>query len=155
MNYPRIHANEREWEEIRMESELLMKDEVYQVVGAAFAVMNELGSGYLEPVYQESMELELSLRSISFEPQKLIYIQYKGVTLKKYYCADLLCFGKLLVELKVQECLTGREMAQVLNYLKATGIEVAVLINFGPDNKIEWKRIVRSQRVEMFDYDND
>jgi hypothetical protein len=66
MNYPRIHANEREWEDIEMESELLMKDEVYQVMGAAFAVMNELGSGFLEAVYQESMELELGLRSIPF-----------------------------------------------------------------------------------------
>ena len=155
MKRPLIYANEREWEKLGMESELLMKDEVYQVVGAAFAVMNELGSGYFEAVYQESMELELALRSIPFESQKLINIQYKGVTLKKYYCGDLFCFGKPLVELKVQECLTGREMAQVLNYLKATGIEVAVLINFGPDNKIEWKRIVRSQRPEIFPDDNN
>jgi GxxExxY protein len=139
-----------------MESALLFKEEVYQIVGTAYEVMNEMGSGYLEPVYQESMELEFGLRELPFEPQKLINIQYKGIALKKYYLADFLCFGSVLVELKVQEKLTGREMAQVLNYLKATGIQVAVLIKFGPDNKVEWKRIVRSQHVEEFnDVDNE
>ena len=123
-----------------MDEELLLKDEVYRVVGAAFAVMKELGSGYLEAVYQEGMELELNLRSIPFEPRKLIYIYYKGIRLKKYYCADLLCFGTLLVELKVMDRLSGTEMAQVLNYLKASGIEVALLINFAHNNKIEWTR---------------
>ena len=134
-----------------MESELLFKDEVYQVVGAAFAVMNELGSGYLEAVYQESMELELGFRSIPFERQEPIPVQYKGVTLKKSYCADLLRFGKLLIELKAQECLTGQDLGQVLNYLKATGIEVAVLINFGRGNRVEWKRIVRTQQFGELD----
>jgi GxxExxY protein len=131
-----------------MEAELTLKEEVYAVVGAAFAVMNELGSGYLEEVYQESMELELGLRGIPFARQQPIPIRYKGIVLKKYYVADLLCFGALLVELKAMECLTGRELGQVLNYLKATGIEVGVLINFGPGNRIEWKRIVRTERFE-------
>jgi GxxExxY protein len=135
-----------------MDQELLLKDEVYRVVGAAFAVMKELGSGYLEAVYQEAMELELNLRSIPFEPQKLIYISYKGIRLKKYYCADLLCFGTVLVELKVMDRLSGTEMAQVLNYLKATGIEVAVLINFAPNNKVEWKPIVRSQELDTVEF---
>ena len=137
-----------------MEEEMLLKDEVYRVMSAAFAVMKELGSGYLEAVYHESMELEFNLLSIPFEPEKLINIKYKGILLKKFYIADFVCFGKLLVELKVQECLTGRDMAQVLNYLKATGIQVAVLINFGPNNKVEWRRIVRSQTIKDFEYDN-
>jgi GxxExxY protein len=133
-----------------MESELLLKEEVYQIVGAAFEVMNEMGSGYLEPVYQESMALEFGLRELPFEPQKELRIRYKEFILAKFYVADFVCFGTVLVELKVQEKLTGREMAQILNYLKATGIEVAVLINFGPDNKVEWKRVVRTQRVSEF-----
>ena len=101
------------------------------------------------------MELELNLRSIPFEPRKLIYIYYKGIRLKKYYCADLLCFGTLLVELKVMDRLSGTEMAQVLNYVKATGIEVAVLVNFAPNNKVEWKRIVRSQEFDTIEFSDD
>jgi GxxExxY protein len=147
-----MNANENAGEE--MEDEMLLKDEVYRVMGAAFAAMKELGSGYLEAVYHESMGLEFKLQEIPFEPEKLINIKYKGIILKKFYIADFVCFGKLLVELKVQECLTGRDMAQVLNYLKATGIEVGVLINFGPHNKVEWKRIVRTQTIRDFQYND-
>src|SRR3954451_17366971 len=105
-----------------MEDELFMKKEVYEVVGSAFEVMKEMGGGFLEHVYQESMELELGLRIVPFEPQAKITVRYKGVPLKQYYVADLLCFGgRLLVELKTLDHLTSRETAQVLNYLMATG----------------------------------
>ncbi len=129
-----------------MEDELLLKKEVYSVVGAAFEVMREMGGGFLEHVYQESMELELGLRSIPFEPQAKILVRYKGVPLKQYYIADFVCYGRVLVELKTMDRLTSREVAQVLNYLKATGIEVAVLINFKDDGIVEWKRIVRTDQ---------
>ena len=129
-----------------MEGELLLKKEVYNVVGAAFEVMKEMGGGFLEHVYQESMELELGLRSIPFESQAKIIVRYKGVPLKQYYVADLVCYGRVLVELKTMDRLTSREVAQVLNYLKATGIEVAVLVNFKDDGIVEWKRIVRTDQ---------
>ena len=122
--------------------ELIYKDEVYSIMGAAMDVHRELGSGFLESVYQEALEMELTRRQIPFESQKPIKIIYKGMTLNKEFVADLICYGKIIVELKAQENLSGKEEAQVLNYLKATGIKVAVVINFGSHPKLEWKRLV-------------
>ena len=122
--------------------ELIFKDEVYAIMGAAMDVHRELGSGFLESVYQEALEMELISRQIPFESQKSIQIIYKGKTLDKEFIADLICFGKIIVELKAQENLSGKEEAQVLNYLKATGIKVGVVINFGSHPKLEWKRLV-------------
>ena len=123
-------------------NELQLKDEVYAVVGAAMEVYNVLGHGFLEAVYQEAMELELTERRIPFEPQKLLTIMYKGRCLKKEYITDLMCFSSLIVELKVMERLTPREEAQLLNYMHATGVRVGVLINFGHSKGLDWKRMV-------------
>src|SRR5437870_1416975 len=111
-------------------AELICKEEVYAVVGAAMEVYNELGPGFLEPVYQEALSLELAARCIPFVPQKELHVHYKGRQLEKVYIADFLAFDKVIVEIKAIECLTPREEAQLLNYLKATGLEVGVLINF-------------------------
>ena len=123
--------------------ELVYKDEVFAIVGAAMEVYNELGPGFLEPVYQEAMEIELESRELPFEPQKSLRITYKGRVLKKEYFADLACYDKIIVELKALDRLTTREEAQLLNYLKATGIRVGLLINFGGRHKLEWRRFVR------------
>ena len=123
--------------------ELLLKEEVYAIVGAAIDVYNELGSGFLEAVYQEAMELELALRSVPFEPQKELCIYYKGHCLKKKYCADLICFGSVLVEIKVMRQLGSGEESQLLNYLNATGLRVGILINFGDAGRLDWKRMIR------------
>jgi GxxExxY protein len=123
-------------------TELIFKDDVYAVVGAAMEVHRVLGHGFLEPVYQEAAEMELARRKIPFEAQKSVKIVYKGETLKKEFVADLICFGKIVVELKVQDSLSGREEAQVLNYLKATGLKLGLVINFGSHPKLEWKRLV-------------
>jgi GxxExxY protein len=122
--------------------ELIFKDEVYAIMGAAMDVHRELGSGFLESVYQEALELELSRREIPFEAQKAIKIVYKVETLKKEFIADFFCYGMIIIELKAQDVLSGREEAQVLNYLKATGIKLGLLINFGSQPKLEWKRLV-------------
>jgi GxxExxY protein len=103
-------------------SELLLRNEVYAVIGAAIEVHRELGPGFLEAVYQEAMEIELRRRGISFEPRKLLSITYKGSRLKKEYQADLVCCGQMIVELKALDRLSGKEEAQILNYLKATGL---------------------------------
>jgi GxxExxY protein len=123
--------------------DILLKDEVYAVVGAAIAVHSELGPGFLEAVYQEAMEIELQERSIPYEIQKLLPIKYRGRTLSKEYVADIVCFGSLIVEIKALEKLSGKEEAQLLNYLKASGRRVGLLINFGSHGKLEWKRFVR------------
>jgi len=122
--------------------ELIFKDEVYSIMGAAMDVHRELGSDFLESIYQEALEMELTRRQIPFESQRSIKIIYKGKTLNKEFVADLICYGKIIVELKAQESLSGKEEAQVLNYLKATAIKVAVVINFGSHPKLEWKRLV-------------
>jgi len=130
-------------------AELLLKDEVYAVVGAAMEVYNALGPGFLEPVYQEALEMELRERRVPFEAQKELRIYYKGHCLQKTYVADLIAFGKVIVELKALSCLTSHEEAQLLNYLKATGIEVGVLINFGAAGKLEWSRKIKTAQGKM------
>lgn len=122
--------------------DLLYKDEVYAIIGAAIEVHKEMGPGFLEPVYQECLELEFASREIEFEPQRPLPIYYKSRKLKKEYVADFLCMGKIIVEIKALDILSGHETAQVINYLKATGLRVGVLINFGSHGKLEWKRFV-------------
>ena len=125
--------------------ELVLRDEVYAVVGAAIEVHRELGAGFLEAVYQEALERELALRGIAFEAQRELVIHYRGQPLSKLYVCDLLCFDNVLVELKAMDRLTGREEAQLINYLKAAGLPVGLLINFGAHGKLEWRRLVKSQ----------
>lgn len=115
---------------------------MYAIVGAAIEVHKELGVGFLEAVYQEAMELELHGRQIPFESQKVLKIQYKERQLEKTYVADLLCYDQIIVELKVLDRLSGTEEAQVINYLKATGVPVGLLINFGSHGKLQWKHFV-------------
>ncbi len=129
-------------------TELLCKEEVYAVVGAAMEVYNELGSGFLEAVYQEALEIELTLRGIPFEAQKELAILYKGRRLKKTYAADFLTFGKIIVEIKAIDRLTSGDEGQLLNYLSATELEVGVLINFGAKGNLEWKRMVETRKLK-------
>ncbi len=122
--------------------ELILKDEVFQVIGAAIEVHKVLGSGFLEAVYHEALTIELSERAVSSRSQALLKIDYKGRQLKKEYVADFICFDTLIVEIKAQSKLTGIEEAQVINYLKATGYQAGLLINFGSVGKLEWKKFV-------------
>lgn len=112
-------------------TELIYKDEVYKIIGAAMEVHKELGCGFLEAVYQEAFEIELKGRKIPFESQKQLEIFYKGKRLEKEYSADVVCYGKIILELKALDRLTSKEESQILNYLKASGLKVGVLINFG------------------------
>jgi GxxExxY protein len=123
-------------------TELLYKEEVFAIVGAAIEAHRELGSGFLEAVYQEALEIELESRKIPFKARKELAISYKDRQLKKAYEADLVCFEKIIVELKVLDKLSGKEEAQVLNYLKASGLRVGLLMNFGAHGKLEWQRYV-------------
>jgi len=123
-------------------TELLLKDEVYAIIGAAIEVHRQLGTGFLEAVYQDALEIELASRGVPFESQKQFQIWYKGCQLSRFYLADLVCYDKIIVELKAIESLTSRDEAQLLNYLKASGLKVGVLINFSGFPKMEWKRLV-------------
>ena len=123
-------------------AELIYKDEVYDIIGAAMEVCNRLGPGFLEPVYQEALAIEMTHRAIPLKEQAEIKIIYHGQPLKKTYIADYLCYDKIIVEIKAISSLTSREEAQTINYLKATEHRVGVLINFGAHPSLEWKRIV-------------
>lgn len=123
-------------------TDLLYKGEVYAIVGGAMDVYNDLGPGFLENVYQEAMEIELDERKIPSRAIQEIHIKYKGKPLKKFYIADLICYDKIIVEIKAMNNLTLREEGQLINYLKATGIKVGLLINFGHYPSLEWKRLV-------------
>ena len=122
--------------------EVIFKEEVYAIVGAAMDVYFTLGRGFLEPVYQEALGIEFRRRRIPFEPKREIVILYKGEALAKKYEADFLCYGKIIIELKALESLGGRELGQLLNYMKATNCKVGLLINFGSPVRLEWHRYV-------------
>lgn len=127
-----------------MEENLLYKDEVYAIIGAAIDVHKELGSGFLESVYEEAMVLESEKRQIPCKTQVKIPVYYKDKKLTKEFMADYIGYGKIIVEFKCIPQLTKIEEAQLLNYLKATNMEVGLLINFGSHSKLEWKRYVRT-----------
>ena len=121
--------------------ELLFKKESYSIIGAAMEVHRTLGRGFLESVYQESLGLELSIRQVPFSKEQNLDLYYKGEKLNKYFTVDFICFNKIILELKSVSGLTSEHEAQVFNYLKATQLNLALLINFGA-NSLQYKRIV-------------
>jgi len=122
------------------ERELMHSELTRAVIGAAMEVHSNLGPGFLESVYEAAMAIEFNLRNVPYERQKAILVMYKGEKAKDFLC-DFLVDGKVLVELKALKTITGVEEAQVLNYLKATGLEVGLLINFG-EQSLKYKRLV-------------
>ena len=110
------------------------------VIGAAMEVHSNLGPGFLESVYEAAMAIEFDLRSVPYERQKAIPVMYKGKKAKEFFC-DFPVDGKVLIELKALKTITSVEEAQVLNYLKATGLHVGLLINFG-EQSLRYKRLV-------------
>lgn len=121
---------------------LVLEDETYALLGACFEVYKEKGAGFLEPVYQECMEKELALRGIPFLAPAELQLSYKGDPLKQTYQPDLLCYSKVIIELKAVKNLADEHRAQVFNYLRATGLKVGLLVNFGHYPKVEHERIV-------------
>ena len=120
---------------------LINENETYNIIGACFEVHKQLGNGFLEAVYQEALEIELSLRNIPFTREKQLKIKYKGKELKKYYTADFVCYDNIILELKALSELTNTNEAQVLNYLKTTNYKVGLLINFGTKS-LQHKRLI-------------
>jgi len=124
------------------DKEIYLKDEVYAIIGAAIEVHKELGPGFLEAVYHEALEMEETAGNIPFRSKQLLPIYYKGQLLQKHYEADQVGYEQIVVEIKALDRLTNREIAQLLNYLKATRLKVGLLINFGSKGKLEWQRYV-------------
>jgi GxxExxY protein len=117
----------------------------YAILGAAMTVHRILGHGFLEPVYQEAMEHEFVGCGIAYEREHPLPVHYRGKLLQTSYRVDFLCYGSILVELKALQALSGSEEAQVINYMKASGIEKSLLINFGAPS-LQYKRLVLSLR---------
>lgn len=113
----------------------------HAIIGAAMEVHRQLGYGFLEAVYQEALVVELKARGIPFEREALLAIHYKDQILPCVYRADLICYGDILVELKALSAIGGRELAQVLNYLKASGLRLGLILNFGSQH-LQMKRVV-------------
>jgi GxxExxY protein len=121
---------------------ILYRRESYDICGAIFAVHKELGCGFPERVYQDALEYEFRERGIPYEREKEIQVSYKGHPLGEPYRTDFVCYGKIIVELKAVKELEDIHRAQVLNYMKASGMKLGILANFG-EEYIHPERLVR------------
>jgi GxxExxY protein len=127
---------------LEMNIEILYKEESYKIVGACFEVYREKGCGFLEPVYQECMEIELRLQGILYVPKKSLALEYKGCPLRSTYEPDFICYDKIVLELKAVTELMDEHRAQLQNYLRAAGLKLGLLVNFGHYPKAQVERIV-------------
>lgn len=125
-----------------MENKILYKEECYNIQGAIFEVYKEMGSGFLESVYQECLEIELKSKNIPFLPQEQLKIKYKKEILNQTYKPDFICYDKIIVELKTAKDITDEHRAQVFNYLKATEFRLGIIVNFGHYPKAQVERII-------------
>ena len=124
------------------ESDLLYSGLKKNIIGAAIEVHKVLGAGFLENVYEESLAIELELRSIPYEHQKVFDVLYKGRKTRQFIC-DFVVYDKVIVELKAIKEVSDIEHAQVINYLKVTGLKLGLLLNFGSVS-LEIKRLISS-----------
>jgi GxxExxY protein len=121
---------------------LIYKEESYAIIGACFAVYKDKGCGFLEPVYHECLEIEFESQSIPFLSKPPQTLQYRGRTLVQTFSPDFICYEKTIVEIKAVSALVDEHRAQVLNYLGATGCELALLVNFAHYPRLEYERLL-------------
>ena len=125
-----------------MSGELLYEEETFRIRAAVFEVSRVLGTGFLEAVYQEALALEFDARGIPYVISPALAISYKGTLLTQTYRADFVCYERVIVELKAVRELAPEHRAQTLNYLRATGLKVGLLVNFGCAPKARVERLV-------------
>ena len=123
---------------------MMLEDEGYQLMGAAFEVYNQLGYGMAEEIYQQSLEIELSLREIPFQSKRELDVFYKDRRLDTHYRPDLVVYGAIIVELKAISDLAPDHEAQLFNYMRIARQQVGYLVNFGKKGDLEWKRFILS-----------
>lgn len=126
-------------------STLLFKNECYAIQGAIFDVYQEMGCGFLEAVYQECLDKEFRTRHVPFIAKMDLELSYKGELLTKTYRPDFICYGRIIVELKAVKAIAPEHKAQLLNYLKTTGLELGLLVNFGAYPKVEILRLANTK----------
>jgi GxxExxY protein len=130
-------------------SDLIYKEDTFRIMGVCFEVYKEKGCGFLEPVYQECLEMELAFRGIAFVSKKPLALTYKGRPLKSTYEPDFICLDRIILEIKAVSALADEHRAQVLNYLTATGYKLGLLVNFGHFPLLEWERIANTQNKNL------
>ncbi|MCL2042609.1 MAG: GxxExxY protein [Treponema sp.] len=135
-----LTTNQHEQED---KKNLLFKDECYDIYGCIYIVNKKLGAGFLEAVYQEALEIELKRKNIPFVSQQELEILYDGVPLTTKYIADIICYNKIIIEIKAVSKVNEHHKAQLLNYLAATGFKLGLLVNFKSYPKAEIIRMVR------------
>ena len=122
-------------------SEIILKEEAYQIIGICMEVHRELGMGFREAVYKEALEMEFKNHNISYEREKMFRIEYKGKVLKHKYPADFIVFNQIVLEIKATSYIVDTFVAQTINYLKASGLKLGIIVNFGQKSLV-YKRIV-------------
>lgn len=127
--------------------DLVEKELSYTIRGAVYEVSHQLGNGFLEAVYQEAMEIELRLRGLNIDPQKKLKIHYKGVELQCEYIPDIIVEDKVIIELKAVSAIDDNHRSQIINYLKATGKPLGLLVNFGTKTA-EVERFVNQKQYD-------
>ena len=132
-------------------AELLYKEESYKIIGACFEVYNQKGYGFIEPVYQECLQIEFALQGIPFVSQPEIQLSYKGNLLSQYFKPDFICYGGIIVEIKSVAAIVAAHRAQAINYLNATEFELALLVNFGVHPRLDYERLAKSKKTSIFD----
>lgn len=121
--------------------DLLFKDESYRIIGSCMAVHKKMGSGFLESVYMEALEIQFNQDDIPSVKEKKLRILFDNILLDKYFKADFVCFNEIIVELKATPFIHKNDLNQVLNYLKATGLRLGILVNFG-EKSLSYKRVL-------------
>src|SRR5574344_2405950 len=119
---------------------ILFEERTHSIINACMNVHNELGNGFLEPVYQSALALEFGFQDIPYTREYKISVFYRGLKLDHKYIADFICYDSIIVELKAASCLVKAHKAQVINYLAAMDYKIGLLINFG-QNSLKWERI--------------
>jgi GxxExxY protein len=142
VNIRAIRGKNIEEETTNKDTNIIYKEECYKIYHCIYKVHNTLGKGFLESVYQEALEIELTKENIPFESQKMIHIYYDDKPLNQFFKADIVCYDKILLELKSVVKINNEHKAQLMNYLTATKIKLGLLINFGTYPKVEICRIV-------------
>ena len=130
------------WFEKGLKMNLIYEKETYAIRGAVFEVYKELGCGFLEAVYQECLEKELESRGVPYVAQPELTLTYKDKVLQQIYKPDFVCYDQIILELKAAKDIAPEHKAQIINYLKATGLKLGLLINFGSHPKAQIERFV-------------
>lgn len=125
-------------------AEIVFREESYRIIGSCLSVFNKLGSGFLESVYQEALEIQFRHDNIPYEKEKILHIKFDDIQLDKFFKADYVCFDSNIVELKATPFIHKNDLAQVLNYLRATDMRLGILVNFG-QKSLTYKRILNAK----------